>query len=181
MEIKGIGINADSSRINGDLELLERDLALFREVGFDYVEIPVEGVDGIVGGRLNPKATKRVQEVLRKYHLKATVHAPSSLHLRKGDLALKKSIFRSSVEFAWCLGARTLVYHGGDFSTFKRAGPIRKSGQDLAERKETEVLKSLGDLAAERGVEICIENGAYPVEDLVRMVMNVERQNVGIR
>lgn len=180
MTIKGIGINAHSSRIDGDLKILERDLAHFEELGFDYVEIPVEGVDGVIGGRLNVKNIKKVQGALRKFHLKATIHAPGPLCLREGDFDLYGKVFKSSINFTWHLGAEILVYHGGSFGTFKRAKSMIKSQQALHERKEAEALKSLSDFAAERGVRICIENGAYPIEDLVRLVRTVDRKNVGI-
>lgn len=180
MSIKGIGIDGHSSRIDGDLELLEADLAYFEKVGFDYVEIPVHGVDGVVGGRLNLRNTRRVKEALRRYNLKATVHGPNRLSQRMGDFELNQKIFRSSIEFTSELEAEIMVYHGGNFGTFKRARQIRQENQDLAELGEVEALRSLGCFAAERGVEICVENGTYPVEELVRIIEKVDRKNVGI-
>ena len=41
MHIKGIGINIDSPTIDGDLDILEKALGNFQDLGFDYVEIPV--------------------------------------------------------------------------------------------------------------------------------------------
>lgn len=180
MPIKGVGINAHSSRINGNLDLLEADLAYFEEVGFDYVEIPVHGVDGVIGGELNFRNTRKVKELLRKYHLKATVHSPNPLSLRKGDFELSQKVFKSSIEFTSEIEAEILVYHGGDFGTFKRARKKREENQDLAELGEVEALRSLSHFAAEREVEICVENGTYPVEELVRMVEKIDRENIGI-
>jgi len=164
-------------RIKGDFELLEADLACFEEVGFDYVEMPIHGVDGVVGGELNLKSIKKVKEALRKHHLKATVHCPDPLNLREGDFELNQKVFESSIEFTSKLEAEILVYHGGNF---KRAGQRSQRRQDLAKLKEIKALESLSDFAAERGVQICVENVADSPEELVRMVEEVDRENVGI-
>ena len=176
MPIKGIGINAHSYRIKGDLELLEKDLACFEEAGFDYVEIPIHGVDGVVGGELNLKNVEKVKEALRKHHLRATVHCPDPLNLREGDFELNQKVFKSSIEFTSKLKAEILVYHAGNF---KRASKILQH-QDSARLKEIKTLESLSDFAAERGVQICVENVAGSLEEVVRMVGEVDRENVGI-
>lgn len=176
MSIKGIGINSDSSRINGDLDLLDRDLAYFKQVGFHYVEIPVHGVDGVVNGELNLKNVERVKEILEKYDLKATVHSPDPLNLRKDDFDLQKKVFQSSIEFTSKLGAKVLVYHGGRFEGTKRENKL----ENLVSEREIETLRVLSEFAAEREVQICIENGASSVEELLMMVRRVNMENVGI-
>ena len=177
MPIKGVGINAHSYRIKGDLELLEADLACFEEVGFDYVEIPIDGVDGVVGGKLNLRSMEKVKKTLRKHHLKATIHCPGPLNLGGGDLELNQKVFKSSMEFTSELEAEILVYHGGNF---KRARRRSQHHQDLATLKEIRALESLSGFAAERGIQICVENGADSLEGLVSMVGEVNRENVGI-
>lgn len=176
MPIKGIGINSSSYRIKGDLELLEADLTCFEEVGFDYVEIPIHGVDGVVGGELNLNNLERVKEALKKHHLKATVHCPDPLNLREGDFELNQKVFKSSIEFTSKLEAEILVYHD---SNFKRTTK-RLQHQDLARLKEIKGLASLSDFAAERGVQICVENIGGSLEELGKMVRQVDRENVGI-
>jgi len=176
MSIKGVGINAHSPRINGDIELLERDLAHFKKIGFDYVEIPVHGVDGVINGKLNLENVKRVKEALRRYNLKATVHAPDPLNLRKDNFNLQKEVFQSSIEFASKLEAKVLVYHGGNFEGRKQEGEL----QNLASEREIRALKALSEFADKRGVQICLENGASSIEKLVTMVREVDRENVGI-
>lgn len=176
MPIKGIGINADSYRIKGDLELLEADLAFFEEVGFEYVEIPIHGVDGVIGGELNLKSIKKVKEALRKHHLKATVHCPDPLNLRKGDFELNQKVFKSCIEFTSKLEAEILVCHDGNFKRTRQ----RSQGQDLARLKEIKALESLSDFASKRGVQIGVENIGGSLEELVRMVGEVDRENVGV-
>ncbi|MEA2022504.1 MAG: hypothetical protein U9N08_08545 [Candidatus Caldatribacteriota bacterium] len=59
MDIKGIGINIDSSTIDGDLDLLEEALGSSQNLGFDYAEIAVHGVDAILlKGKLNLAANQ---------------------------------------------------------------------------------------------------------------------------
>ncbi|TKJ43046.1 hypothetical protein CEE34_11655, partial [Candidatus Aerophobetes bacterium Ae_b3a] len=170
------GINAHSPRINGDIELLERDLAYFEKIGFDYVEIPVHGVDGVINGKLNLENVKRVKEALRRYNLKATAHSPDPLNLRKDNFDLQKEVFQSSIEFAWELEAKVLVYHNGDFERRKQEGKL----QNLASEREIRALKTLGESADRRGVQICLENGALSIRELVTVVKKINRENVGI-
>jgi len=47
-----IGLNIHSGRINGDVELLKRDVRAIEKAGFDVAEIPVHGVDVVVNGHL---------------------------------------------------------------------------------------------------------------------------------
>ncbi len=176
MPIKGVGINAHSPRINGDIELLERDLAYFKKIGFDYVEIPVHGVDGVINGELNLENVKRVKEALRRYNLKATAHAPDPLNLRKDNFDLQEEVFQSSIQFASELEAKVLVYHGGNFERRKQEGEL----QNLASEREIKALRTLSDFADKRGVQICLENGASSIKELVTAVKKINRENVGI-
>jgi len=176
MSIKGIGINAHSPRINGDIELLERDLSYFEKIGFDYVEIPVHGVDGVINGELSFENVKRVKEALRRYNLKATTHSPDPLNLRKDNLDMQEQVFQSSIEFASKLEAKVLVYHGGNFEGRKQEGEL----QNLAGEREIRALRTLSEFADKRGVQICFENGASSIEELVTVVRKVNRENVGI-
>ncbi len=176
MPIEGIGINAYSPRINGDIELLERDLSYFKKIGFDYVEIPVHGVDGVINGELNLENVKRVKGALRKYNLKAAAHAPDPLNLRKDNLDMQKEVFQSSIEFASELEAKVLVYHGGNFERRKQEGELR----NIASEREIRALKTLSEFADKRGVQICLENGALSIKELVMVVKKINRANVGV-
>lgn len=66
MHIEGSGIDAHLPRLDGNLEVLEHDWTLFQRVGFDYVEIPVHGLDAILGGRLHERRVKEVQEIVER-------------------------------------------------------------------------------------------------------------------
>jgi len=177
MSIKGIGIDAHCSRIDGNLEVLEEDLAHFQRVGFDYVEIPVHGVDAILNGRLNPRQVKRIEEVLAKFDLQYTVHCSDWLNLMDAEaLPLHKSIFEASIEFTSEMGAEILVYHSGRVELgneyLGQAALTREllSLPDRAfieeqERVERETLAELAEFAGEKGVTICVENADPRVDE----------------
>ena len=183
MSIKGIGIDAHSPRLDGRLEVLEHDLALFQRAGFDYVEIPVHGVDAILGGRLHERGVKQVQEVLAKFDLQYTVHSPDPLNLCDVErLNLQKAVFRASLEFAQAIGAGILVYHGGTTKP-----DDEKAGLSVERLKEVEreALSELADWAAAWGIVIGVENvgpksyGAR-IAELVEQVREINHPNVGI-
>ncbi|MFQ6057344.1 MAG: sugar phosphate isomerase/epimerase family protein [Anaerolineae bacterium] len=177
MAIKGIGINAHASRIDGSLEVLEQDLAYFQRVGFDYVEIPVHGVDAILNGRLNLRQVKRIKEILSKFHLQYATHCFNWLNLMDAEeFSLHKSIFEASIDFASEIGAEILVYHSGRVELgnqyLGQAALTREllSLPDRAivnERKrvEQETLAELADLAERKGVTICVENADPRVDE----------------
>jgi sugar phosphate isomerase/epimerase len=177
MAIKGIGINADSTRLDGSLELLEHDLALFQRAGFDYVEIPVHGVDAILNGRLNLRQVERIKEVLAKFDLQYTVHCSNWLNLMDAnEFPLHKSIFEASIEFASEIGAGILVYHSGRVELGNEyLGPAALTRELLSlpdrafieeqEQVERETLAELAELAREKGVTICVENADPRVDE----------------
>lgn len=177
MSIKGIGINAHASRIDGNLEVLEEDLARFQRAGFDYVEIPVHGVDAILNGRLNPRQVKRIKEMLNKFDLQYTVHCSNWLNLMDADeFPLHKSIFEASIEFTSEIGAEILVYHSGRVELGNEyLGQAALTRELLSlpdrtliseqERVEREALAELAEFAREKGVTICVENADPRVDE----------------
>ena len=177
MSIKGIGINADSSRIDGNLEVLEENLAYFQRVGFDYVEIPTHGLDAILNGRLNPRQVKRIKEVLARFDLQYTVHCSDWLNLMDAkEFPLHKSIFEASIEFTSEIGAEILVYHSGRVELGNEyLGQAALTRELLSlpdrtlvneqERVERETLAELGEFAREEGVTICVENTGPRVDE----------------
>jgi sugar phosphate isomerase/epimerase len=152
-------------------------LAHFERVGFDYVEIPVHGVDAILNGRLNPRQVRRIKEVLAKFDLKYTVHCSNWLNLMDADeFPLHKSIFEASIEFASEIGAEILVYHSGRVELGNEyLGPAALTRELLSlpdralindqERMERETLAELAEFARERGVTICVENADPRVDE----------------
>jgi len=151
-------------------------VANFEKIGFDYVEIPIDGVDGVINGEINLGNVKKVKGALRKYNLKAAAHSPNTLNLRKDNFDLQKEVFQSSIEFASELEAKVLVYHGGNFERRKQEGEL----QNIASEREVRALKTLSEFADKRGVQICLENGALSIKELVMVVKKINRANVGL-
>jgi len=185
MRIKGIGIDAHSPRLDGSLEVLEHDLALFQRVGFDYVEISVHGVDAILGGRLHERRVKEVQEIVGKFDLQYTVHSPDPLNLCDVErLDLQKAVFRASLEFAQAIGAEIMVYHGGATNPPNSNEEAGLSVERLKEI-EREALSELAYDAAALWVVIGVENvgpTSYSarIVELVEQVRKINHPNVGI-
>ncbi len=197
MRIKGIGIDAHSPRLDGSLEVLEHDLTLFQRVGFDYVEIPVHGVDAILGGKLNERRVKEVQEILARFDLQYTVHSPDPLNLcdvggkrrshfqARCRLDLQKAVFRASLEFTEAIGAEIMVYHGG--ATNPPNNNSEEAGLSVERLKEIEreALSELASFAATLGIVIGVENigsTSYSarIAELVEQVREINHPNVGI-
>ncbi|HZD60044.1 MAG TPA: sugar phosphate isomerase/epimerase [Anaerolineae bacterium] len=198
MAIKGFGINADASRLDGDLDLLRRDLRFFEEVGFEYVEIPVHGVDAIRNGQLVTRRVQEVNQLLKRFPFCYTVHAPNPLNLMNlEELNMHKKMLLSSIQFAYAIGSETLVYHCGryvaeeEFLLPNQPRAITYEMMDTLKQVELEILQELADYAAGLGINICIEN-ARPyldgspycygefLDQLVEQVKRINKSNVGI-
>jgi sugar phosphate isomerase/epimerase len=177
MPVKGIGINAHSPRLDGSLEVLEHDLALFQRVGFDYAEIPVHGVDAILNGRLNLRQVRRIKEVLANFDLRYTVHCSDWLNLMTvEELPLHKRIFGANIDFTAEIGAEILVYHSGQVELGNEYLGSAAFTEDLLslphrvlveerKRREQETLAELAELAKEKGVVICVENATPRIDE----------------
>jgi len=183
VSIKGIGIDIHSPRINGDLGILRRDLDYYAQCGFDYVEIPVHGVDAIIAGRLNERRVREVKTILAGHDFRYTVHSPDPLNLFDIEhQAWHKDVFRSSIAFAKEIGAETVVYHAGCEDAHHE-----KPGLSQEELKgiERESLLEMAELAVAAGVTIGVENGGREsysgvIAELVTQVCAVAHPAVGI-
>lgn len=164
--IQGIGINADSNRIDGNLSVLAEDLQKFLEAGFDYVEIAAHSLDVIIHGKLVPSRLKEVKKLLSSFNLKYTLHGPDPVNLMDPVYgSLHEQVLSSCLELGSEIEAGILVYHCGHV--------VRPPGMDdgayaakYAERQawERDALSRLGDRARELGITICVENALYTPE-----------------
>jgi len=177
MHIKGIGINIDSSTIDGDLDLLEKTLANIQDKGFDYAEIPVHGVDAIFKGKLNWLQTRAITDILKEFKLKYTVHGPDLLNLMDpSNFKLQREIFKSGIEFTNAIGGEIFVYHGGKIplqEEIKGEGIRQNSLLKIPSLKnvkrlkkiEVKTLQELATFAKDLGVTITIENISPELEE----------------
>lgn len=171
MLIKGIGINAHPARIEGQIKKLEEDLRFFQEIGYDYVEIPVDAVDVVYRGRLVPQRLRVLKALLDDFELAYTVHSPLALDLRdQVDYPLQLNLFRASLDFTAEIGAKIFVYHYG-----------RKTEDPSLEELLQRGILEMAAYAAERGILICVENIEIDtVQNVVDFVREVSQENVGM-
>ena len=163
----------DTRRVSGSLKKFESELEFFQRVGFEYVEIPPAGLDVIMRGSLVPTRVKRVKQILNKYELKYTVHAPDVINLRRVTNPWHKRVFEASIEFAGMIGAEVVVYHCG--KTDDRLDFSEKQQK----KAEIRALKSLARFAEEHGVYIGVENlPSHSVEEVIEIVEAVDHPHV---
>ncbi|MGQ9629474.1 MAG: sugar phosphate isomerase/epimerase family protein [bacterium] len=169
MRIKGIGINAHPEHTGGEIENFERDLRFFRDVGYEYVEIPTDAVDVIQCGKLVPHQMKNLKAMLSSLNLKYTVHAPGALDLRDvDDLEVQKDLFRACIEFTSEIGAEIFVYHYN-----------QKTQDPNLEQALLQGISEMADYATSKGVQICVENVEIDtVQNVVDFVQATAKESI---
>jgi sugar phosphate isomerase/epimerase len=170
MEITGICINGDVVHLGGSLEQLAKDLTYFQTCGFDGVEISVDGLDAIIGGRLVQARVDRIRAITEQFDFVYTVHSPGRMNLAfpsqgpggAPDIALEKAVYLACLDFCAAIGAGVMVYHSGLIALHEFAhglAPLPDEGTLEAGRvREVSALGELMPQAAERGVIVAMEN-----------------------
>jgi sugar phosphate isomerase/epimerase len=202
MNIFGIGINADSTRIDGRLDVFKNDLERFEEVGFDYVELPIHGLDLLINGKLNKEQLNLVKEIIKDFPFKYTVHCPDKLNLMSCYAnETHRDALKATIEFAGEIGAETVVYHSSCAifipkllceHYYPKYGTMNCERLfDILCEKDMEYLYEAGDYAKKSGVTVAVENlwyeslvdiytyGVY-AEDLLSHVKDINHPNIGI-
>lgn len=198
MSIKGFGINADAAMLDGNLDLLRKNVEYYMEMGFDYVEIPVHGVGAMAGGQLITHRVEEVRRLLARFPMKYTVHGPNPLNLMDiKNIAWQKQAMMESIRFAAAINSEVLVYHSGRFipeENFDMPGLTRNLPDEQKAamcQAEAEAVRYLAEFAQSQGVNICMEN-ARPYLDgspycyaeqlplLLLQVKAINHPNVGI-
>ena len=171
MRIKGIGINAHPEHTGGEIENLERDLKFFQDIGYDYVEIPVDAIDVIRCGKLDPRQMQDLKAMLNTLKLRYTVHAPGALDLRDVEnLEIQKELFCACIEFTAEIGAEIFVYHYN-----------KKTQDPNREQALFHGMLEMADYAEDKGVQICVENIEIDtVQNVVDFVKAIDRESVGM-
>jgi sugar phosphate isomerase/epimerase len=170
MHITGICINADGDHLGGSLAQLEADLTLFRQSGFDGVELSIPGLDVVSGGRLQRGQADRVRAITERFDFFYTAHAPDQMNFAfpdmgaggEADFDIARDVFVASLDFCAAIGASVMVYHSGLIALYRVAAGLGAlpDDEELGRAREREVaaLRDLVPLAAERGVLVAMEN-----------------------
>ncbi|HET7480593.1 MAG TPA: sugar phosphate isomerase/epimerase family protein [Rubrobacteraceae bacterium] len=149
----GVGIN----RVGG-IAGLPSELEALKSGGADFVELWVGELGVIRGGNLDEARLRPVRESLLDADLAYTVHSPIELNLMQlAGADLHRDVLATSIRFAGEIGAKVVVCHAGQRS-WSRDARVSFKDQLAAERY---ALREAGDLAADLGVSIAVEN-YYP-------------------
>ena len=162
MHVKAVGMSIGAS--SGHLAQLDTALKYAQDCGYELVELGVSTLNLIINGQLIPELSEKVQEVLRRYDLRYTVHAPNRTNLAYGyDLPLDYAILQACIRFCRAINADILVYHSGlQAVEYVRNGVYPLPDADELRRgaaREVEALRRLAPFAADHGVTVCMENG----------------------
>lgn len=164
--LKGIGINIDTKRLAGSITNLEVELSKFKQLGFDYAEVPPAGLDLIFNGKLSSERFQRYVQLFKSYGMKFTVHGPDPVDLSK-DREEDFLILSAVIDFAANIGADSVVYH------------CAWSGKDGEKKnREIENLKRLSEKLEEKKVHLVVENTVQTVEQVLEIVRCVNHPMV---
>jgi sugar phosphate isomerase/epimerase len=147
----------------------DEELALARRLGYDAVEISMDGTGLIFGGRLHPGLLREALDAFARHPFSYSVHSPSSLDLRdRRGREAQMDLARAALRFSRDVGARVLVIH------FERQSPERED-----EAAFTDAIRRLSDEAGD--VLLGIENiEVERVDPVVQRVREIRRPNVAM-
>lgn len=150
-------------------ERRDEELRFARRLGYNAVEISMDGTGLILGGRPHPRLLREALATFAKHDFRYTVHSPSSLDLRdRADREMQMALARSTLQFCQQVGGRVLVIH------FEQRS---QDPEDEAALEEA-VLK-LSDEAGD--VLLGIENiEVERIEPVIECVRRINRPNVAM-
>lgn len=150
-------------------ERRDAELALARRLGYDAVEISMDGTGFIFGGRTHPQMLRAALEEFARHDLTYSVHGPSSLDLRdRANREIQLALARATLAFCREVGGRVLVIH------FEKQSP---DPQD-----EAAFVDAILHLSDEAGnVLLGIENiEVERLDPVIECVRRIGRSNVAM-
>lgn len=123
-------------------------------LGVDTVELPLYAMDVVVGGRLREAALRPIRAACAERPFRYTVHGPLAINFFDEPFRLPRhfEVLRASLEAAAGLGALHYVVHAGMMATREIPAIADACG------RQREWLAKAGDIAAELGLYVCVEN-----------------------
>ncbi len=143
------------------------ELTFARRVGYDAVEISMDGTGMIFGGQLHPDMLQAALADFGRHEFWYSLHSPSSLDLRdRANRDAQLAVARATLRFAREVGARILVIH------FEQRSP---SPED-----ESAFVEAIWRLSDDAGsVLLGIENiEVERMDPVIECVRRVNRPNV---
>jgi sugar phosphate isomerase/epimerase len=150
-------------------ERRDEELRFARKLGYNAVEISMDGAGLIFGGALHPAMIREAIDTFAKHDLRYSVHSPSSLDLRdRANREVQMALARSTLQFCQRVGGRVLVIH------------FEQRSQDPEDEAAfEEAVRRLSDEAGE--VTLGIENiEVERMEPVVECVRRIDRPNVAM-
>ncbi|MCA3555623.1 sugar phosphate isomerase/epimerase [Aestuariivirga sp.] len=149
--IAGTGISAHKRA--DDLSDLASELDMIEELGVESIELPTYDMDIVVGGRIRPPQLAAVKRACAGRGVAFTVHGPLALNFMDAAWRLPRhfEVLEASLDVAAAVGAGNYVLHAGVTPT------EQAQGLESAYDRQREWLSRAGDLAAARGLTICVE------------------------
>lgn len=165
IQVEAIGLAAGVSAGHKRMQRLAEMLDAIQQSGYELVELSISSLGLIFDGDVHRQALDDLVAVTRQFDLRYTVHGLNRLNLAYDSRrALSQRIMAAQIEVARAIGADVLVYHSGLQALDAVRHGVRHtllSDEELVEGAAHEVvaLKALGDVAADAGVVIGMENG----------------------
>jgi sugar phosphate isomerase/epimerase len=145
------------------------ELALARRLGYEAVEISMDGTGMVFGGRLHPRMLREALEEFGRHDLSYSVHSPSSLDLRdRANREVQLALAQATLRFCREVGGRVLVIH------FEQRSPDPADEEAFAD-----AIRRLSDAAGD--VLLGIENiEVERLEPVIECVRRLGRPNVAM-
>lgn len=151
--VRGAGFSS-AVHEDPDFEHLRRNLDQAEELGAEFVELPLFGMDLIAGGKILREQVRRLKQVTEGRGCGYTVHGPIAVNfMATRDLVARHlAVAKASIEVAAEIGAVHVVLHTGHTAAGNEAEI------EAAYARQREALTSLGDWAVQHSLIIAVEN-----------------------
>lgn len=124
------------------------------ELGADYVELALYGLDLVANGRVLRDRVKRVKALTAGRPFGLTIHGPLGLNLMDGTgrAETHKAVLKAHLEIAAELGGVHFVAHAGRYAADESGEP------ETSCARQRDALAEAGDYAKAHGITIAVEN-----------------------
>jgi len=143
-------------------------LKCLNHVEVKHVELADEGLHALTKRRIKP-----LQEIAESRNLDFVVHAPwAGINIATPDQTVRRAVMKrlkTSIVLSGQLGCRLWLFHPGSFAGLEHFYPGKAWKQNL------ESVRSLLQVARQKGVKIAIENIPEPFPFLMKNVDDFQR------
>ncbi len=152
--VRGVGFSS-AGQEDIYFDRLRENLDQAEELGVDFVELPLFGMDLIAGGRVLKAQVHRLHDALKARSIGYTAHGPISLNfMQPPEIAARHlTVAKAAIEVAAEIGAPHLVLHGGRMLREQTEAQV----EDLYARQR-DAFAVLGDIAAQHSMILAVEN-----------------------